>query len=481
MPAPNASGDPARAVRPGDWDALRRTVEGELLLPGSEAYEAHRAPAIALFDAVHPAAIVRCRTTHDIAAALRLARRAGLEVAVRSGGHCFAGTSSTRGMLLDVRPLRTVVVADGLAHIGAGAQLAEVYDALAVHGLTLPAGCGPSVGISGLTLGGGLGVLGRLHGLTADRLVAVEVVLADGRVRHCDAQRRPELLWCVQGGGAPGVVTQLIFRPVEAPAVSAFVVRWPFAAARAAIDAWQRWAPDAPDVVSAELRVTAPADVEVAASVELAGMVAGGGAHGMAPVEGFVDRVGGTPTMSATVDVPFRDAKRWLSQPGDGAPAAPAHPYITSAFFDRPLPSDAIGWLVDAIGEDRRPGEARELDLLPMGGAYNRVAPDATAFAHRADRFLLRCEVAVPAGAGRAARRPALSWLAAVRRRVRAHGSGRAYRSFPDALQPADHDGSNGARLTRIRRRYDPDGVFAPAARSGGRGTSVNAAGDRPG
>ena len=74
-----------------------------------------------------------------------------------------------------------MAVADGRATIGAGALLGDVYDALDAHGVTIPAGCGPTVGIAGLTLGGGLGILGRLHGLTADALVAAEVVLADGR------------------------------------------------------------------------------------------------------------------------------------------------------------------------------------------------------------------------------------------------------------------------------------------------------------
>lgn len=82
----------------------------------------------------------------------------------RSGGHCFAGGSSTSGIVIDVTPLHAVAVANEVATVGAGARVAQVYDALAAHNRTIPAGCGPTVGIAGLALGGGLGILGRSHG-----------------------------------------------------------------------------------------------------------------------------------------------------------------------------------------------------------------------------------------------------------------------------------------------------------------------------
>ena len=154
-------------------EALQQTIAGEVLTPESPGYEEARKPAIARFHDVRPAAVVRCAAPEDVlAAAFEHAEAHGLPVAVRSGGHCFAGRSSTDGVLIDVSPLNGVAVADGRATIGAGALLGDVYDALDAHGVTIPAGCGPDVGIAGLTLGGGLGLLGRLHGLTADALRA---------------------------------------------------------------------------------------------------------------------------------------------------------------------------------------------------------------------------------------------------------------------------------------------------------------------
>src|SRR4051812_13212014 len=134
------------------------------------------------FAHITPAALRPCRGPGDVADAIAEARETGLELAVRSGGHCFAGRSSTTGLLIDVGPMNHVAVAGERATIGAGARLGTIYDALAAHGRAIAGGCGPEVGIAGLALGGGLGILGRRYGLTCDQIVAAEVVLADGRV-----------------------------------------------------------------------------------------------------------------------------------------------------------------------------------------------------------------------------------------------------------------------------------------------------------
>ena len=153
--------------------------------PGAAAYDALRRPALPSLEDVRPEAIVLCAGPEDVAAALAFARAAGLPLAVRSGGHCFAGRSTTEGVVIDVTPLDSVTVEDERATIGAGARLGAVYDALDAHGLTIPAGCGPTVGIAGLTLGGGLGILGRLHGLTSD-----SAARGAGRARRRARRRR---------------------------------------------------------------------------------------------------------------------------------------------------------------------------------------------------------------------------------------------------------------------------------------------------
>ena len=202
----------ASASSIADWDALQRSIAGEVVLAEAAAYELVRKPAMARFWDVRPQAVVRCRTPEDVVETVALARRSRIGLAVRSGGHCFGGESSTPGVLIDVGPMDGVAISDGLATVGAGARLGDLYDALDGQGRTIAAGCGPSVGIAGLTLGGGLGLLGRTYGLTSDQLVAAQVVLADGRVVDCDEHRHADLFWALRGagGGRFGVVTGLV-------------------------------------------------------------------------------------------------------------------------------------------------------------------------------------------------------------------------------------------------------------------------------
>ena len=147
-----------------EWKALQRSIAGVVELPDSEGYEHASRSFNARFDQIRPLGIVRCASPQDVAQTIAFVRRHGLEHATRSGGHSFAGQSSTGGLLIDVSPMRSVAIDGAVARIGAGASLGDVYEALHEHGLAIPAGTCPPVGIAGLTLGGGLGILGRSTG-----------------------------------------------------------------------------------------------------------------------------------------------------------------------------------------------------------------------------------------------------------------------------------------------------------------------------
>jgi FAD/FMN-containing dehydrogenase len=206
---------------------LRGAIAGEVVLPESDGYDRVRTPPMARFRDVRPTGIVRCRGPADVAEALAFARRSGLQVAVRGGGHFFAGGSSTPGLLVDVGPINGVSVAGEVVTVGAGARLGDIYDALEGHGRTIAGGCGPTVGIVGLALGGGVGMLGRRHGLTSDQLLAAEVVLADGRVVRCDEHEHADLFWALRGAGGTrfGVLTSLELTTVPALDTTSFELR----------------------------------------------------------------------------------------------------------------------------------------------------------------------------------------------------------------------------------------------------------------
>jgi len=450
---------------PADWAALRARVAGEVVVQGSPGYDRARKPAIARFQDARPQAIVFCATANDVAEALAVARRSGLPAVPRSGGHCFAGRSSGPGIVIDVTPMRSVSVTGGVttgqvATIGAGARLAEVYDALASQGLTIPAGCGPDVGIAGLTLGGGLGILGRTRGLTCDSLLAARIVGADGQTAAGDDGHASDLFWALRGAGNGtfGVVTSLDFRTVPEPATTAFHLTWPYERAERVIRAWQDWAPAAPGELAASLLITAsgtrPPEVNVfgamlgdeAATMRLLGELA-------VP----------DPATARTKPMPYRDTKRYLAELGGQMAAAgpeEGHSFVKSEFFRRPLPDGAVAALVAGLGRDRRPGQARELDFSPWGGAYNRVAADATAFPHRDALFLLKQAVTVRPDGDQAAAR---DWLRRSWAAVHPWGSGGAYPNFPDpdlADPGRAYYLGNYDRLRQVKERYDPAGFF---------------------
>jgi FAD/FMN-containing dehydrogenase len=381
------------------------------------------------FAGVRPSAVRRCAATNDVAEALARARAADQPVAVRSGGHCFAGRSTTTGVVIDVSPMSGVEIDGDRAVIGAGTRLREVYATLAAHGRTIAAGCGPTVGISGLTLGGGLGILGRRHGLTCDQLLAATVVLADGRVVEAD----DELLWVLRGGGAPGVVTSLTFRTVPAPDSTAYRLGFATAAATDVLHAWQDCLPGLDDDLAPSLVVT-PSSVSVF-----------GAAPEPAAVDDLITRLGTRPSTDDRRHGTHQQTKQWLSAGDDDTRWA----YLHSEYFREPIPAEP---LIAFLHADPRPGEERELDFSPWGGAYNRVPADATAFPHRDARFLLKQT---------AYGRPG-PWLDGSYVLAHPYGTGGAYPNFPDPTEPEEAFYlSNTSRRARIRARFDPEGVFS--------------------
>ncbi len=113
-----------------DLQALGRIIDGDVVVPDSPEYEAEIRVFNARFHEVRPQAIVRCANPHDVAEAISFIRRHGLEHAARSGGHSFAGHSTTRGVVIDASPMRSISVDGEVATVGAGARLGDVYDAL---------------------------------------------------------------------------------------------------------------------------------------------------------------------------------------------------------------------------------------------------------------------------------------------------------------------------------------------------------------
>ncbi|MBO3751773.1 FAD-binding oxidoreductase [Streptosporangiaceae bacterium NEAU-GS5] len=451
-----SGGDVVDALPARAWRALAQQVTGAVLTSDHADYDAARRPAGQRFGQIRPRAVVRCRTASDVAAALGFARDNGLTVAVRSGGHDFAGRSTTTGLLIDLNELTGVSLKDGVAHVGTGTRLADVYHHLDRHAQTLPAGSGPSVGIAGLTLGGGMGFLGRTWGLTCDRLVGAHVVRADGSLVHCDASEHADLFWALRGGGAAGVgvVTELSFAPVPTPRCIAVELRWDHRLAAQVADAWQRWSPEAPAALAASLLLTFPAGPYGRARVSLVGAAVGlSPAHTDDLLDDLIARVGARPRGRWRRQLSWMDTPAALAArlPGDDA----GHLLIKSGFFRQDIPAGTLDTLVDQLVADRRPGESRELDFTPWGGAYNHVPSQATAFPHRSERFLLKHAAIVRPDTVL----PQSAWLRSSWQTVQPWSSGGVYPNFPDPTltdPERSYWGGNLPRLERVKAAHDP-------------------------
>lgn len=460
-------------MRPADWKALDSVLAGEVILPGAPGYDLASRALNARFDDVRATAVARCAAPADVSEAVRFARRFGMAVATRGGGHCFGGRSSTDGLLVDVTQIRSVRLSGGVARVGGGTRLGEVYDALLARNEVIPAGSCPSVGVAGLALGGGFGLIGRKHGLTSDSLLAAQIVLADGRMVECDEHHEVDLFWALRGAGSGnfGVVTELSFRTVPPPETTNFQLSWPFSQAEPLIEAWQAWAPAAPEELAASLLIKSAADPDDEPSVGVAGVFLGGEPDALELIDRLVTRAPADPIAFESRQLPFRETARYWGaraarEPVAGEPAGQelrGCRFIRSEYFRQALALEAIRALLGNFAAHRVAGETRELDFSPWGGAYNRQTPDATAFAHREERFILKHAGEVAPGAGTEKREAAQAWTRRSWNTVHPWASGRVFPNFPDPDLPDwphAYYGGNLARLLHVKARYDPDGLF---------------------
>jgi hypothetical protein len=230
---------------------LQATFGGELVRPGDASYDERRRIWNGSIDR-RPALIARCAGVADVIAAVRFARRVGLVVAVRSGGHSWPGLSvCDGGLVIDLGAMKGIRV-DPEAHTvraQAGVLLGELDQETQAFGLVVPAGIVTHTGVAGLTLGGGIGHLMRKYGVTIDSLLSVDLVTADGEYVTASETEHPELFWGVRGGGRNfGIVTAFEFRAHPlGPMVMAGPVFWHMRDAPEVLRFYRDWITDVPD------------------------------------------------------------------------------------------------------------------------------------------------------------------------------------------------------------------------------------------
>jgi hypothetical protein len=233
---------------------LREQVRGPVLAPGDDGYDEHRRVHNGVHDR-RPALIVRATSTADAVAAVNHAREAGLDLAVRGGGHSGPGFGTCDGgVVLDLSLINNVFVdrVKKTAHTGGGATWGDLNHAAHAYGLATTGGIVSTTGVTGLTLGGGIGYLARGCGLSCDNLVSAEVVTADGRIQVANEHDNDELLWALRGGGGNfGVVTSLEFALHDVGTIYGGPMLYEVADAPAVMRAYDEYIEDAPEQLGA--------------------------------------------------------------------------------------------------------------------------------------------------------------------------------------------------------------------------------------
>jgi FAD/FMN-containing dehydrogenase len=445
---------------PQDAAVLRAAVAGSVLLPGDAGYDDERA-VFNLNHQLRPAVIVVASGVADVQAAVDFAAGQHRPVLVKTTGHQVID-SATEAVVIATHRMNdvTIDVAERTARVGAGVLWSEVVEAAAKVGLAPLNGSNPTVGVSGYTLGGGLSpTLGRSKGYAADHVRSLQVVTADGELRHVDANSEPELFWALRGGkGNFGVVTSLEFDvfPVSRLYGGALY----FAGERMAdvLRAWTAWLPDTPETMIssfAVMRMPAIPEVSeplrgqflVAVRIAYDGTVADG-ERLVAPLRAVAPAV-----LDTVRDMPYAEVASIHNEPVDPIP------YYERGIMLREFPQRAQDKLVELVGPESATGLVIA-ELRALGGAWDREPAVPNAVATRGLPYSL-----LGVAAGPLAEEPALkAWVAEL---LDGMSPWEGDRRYPNNLAPEEagdaaaiYGPERYARLVAVKKAYDPANMF---------------------
>jgi len=429
-------------------------------MPGDPDWDTVRRPWMMHVEQ-RPAAIVQPEGADDMAATAAFAARHGLRVAVQCSGHgagadlsgtILVRTSALRGITVD--PSRNVV------KIGAGVLSRDLAAELPPHGMAASLGSGPTTGVAGFTMFGGAGVLGRATGFMAHKVVAADVVTADGTRLRCDADAHPDLLWALRGGGGGyALVTHLELRLDQIPDLFGGQVVWPAAAAPMVLRAWRDWTAGLPAEMSSSAAVISlpplpqvPEPLRGRRVVTVTACYAGPADRGAAMLG----------ELTAGIPAPLFNACRPLT-PADlgnlwNIPGTPMPSRIRAELLSG-LPDEAIGELLRLAGQDPE-SPIMMAEVRHLGGMLAQDPADGGAIGRCEEPYLLELlGLAVTPEADEAVRRNQRAVSAAL-------GPWTTGMTLPGFAQPPQdtaervYPPATRDRLRQVKDRYDPGGVI---------------------
>jgi FAD/FMN-containing dehydrogenase len=445
-----------------DLEGLKTALRGQFVGPGEAAYDEARTIWNAMIDR-RPGAVVRCAGAADVVRAVRFARDHDLELSIRAGGHNIAGSAVREGaLLIDLTPMKSVRVDPGskTARVEPGVLLGEFDNEAQAFGLATPLGINSTTGVAGLTLGGGFGWTSRKLGMSVDNLLSVDIVTADGELRRASESENADLFWAVRGGGGNyGIVTSFEFRlhPVG-PEVLSGLIFYPQEKAAELLPRYRRVVAEAPDELTCWVVLRKapplpflPEDVHGTDVIIFAACYTGDMAEGEKAVAPL--RAMGEPIADVISPHPFtgwQAAFDPLLTPG-------ARNYWKSHDFTE-LSEGLTDAVLDYAG--RLPSPECEIFIGHLGGAVNRVAPDATAYPHRDADFIMNVHTRWQDSKQDS---ECVQWSRDLFEATKPFATGGVYVNFlteDEAERLSGAYGANLDRLAAIKAKYDPENRF---------------------
>lgn len=442
-------------LRSAEVRELAEALKGQLLLAGDAGYDEARLLLNPSFDK-HPALVAQPSDVPGVQAAVNFAREHNLLLAVKCGGHSHSGQSTCeRGVLIDLKNLRGVQMDPAARRVSVkgGTLLGQVDRETMAQGMITPLGTVSHTGVGGLTLGGGFGRVARRFGMAIDNLSSIDVVTADGQLRHTSLKDHPDLFWGLRGGGGNfGVVTNFEFmlHPMQREVIAGRVI-FPFERARDVLALYADYAPLAPQELYFDPILTLPP----------------GGAPGVAELDvcysGPANAAEGVLAPIRKIGTPLKDTIRKidyveLQRSGDMTDARMLGTYLKGGFIPS-MPEKLIAAAAEGLQGD--PNRVTLLFFQHCGGACSRVPENATAFAHRYALANMMTMSGWPHGKVDPA-----NHIAATRRywsTLESFTKGFYVNDMPreaTAKEIGSNYRGNHAKLVALKTKYDPNNLF---------------------
>jgi FAD/FMN-containing dehydrogenase len=444
-----------------NWNSLAGRIDGRVVTPDHPDYD-HARGGWNLMYSHHPATVVEAASAGDVVETVRAAAQAGAGVTVQATGHGF--TTPAEEVLVVTTGIDHVEIdpAAATARVGAGVKWEPVLGQAQRHGLAPLLGSSPGVGAVGYTLGGGFGWLGRRHGLCADRVRWFRVVLADGSLVTASAEENPDLFWALRGGGhgSLGVVVEMEIELVAVDRVYGGNLLYPIEAAMEVFDRYREWSADLPDEITSAFTIMnyppiedVPEPVRGRSFALVRGCHCGDMEEAAAMIDGW--RRWREPAVDMFGPMPFGEVAAISQDPIDPVPAMSSGRWLSG------LDLGVGEAIVEAAAATDGPSPVIIAETRHAGGAISRP-PSDTAYSTRHAERLLQIVALTPTPEmvedthSRLERlwhrlddrvvAPYLNFLEGDERRE-AGGS---------AFDPATWE-----RLTAIKAKVDPDGIFS--------------------